>query len=245
MKHGVKHILILLLFLGLMRCAPIYVPAAHNIPMFSGKGEFQGSVGAGLGLNVQTANAFHDHLAFSANYLFAKREEQEHGRRHQAGEIALGYYANFNERWCFEVFAGYGMGKGNAYDSAYSLESPFLILPLFSSDRYEATGTFNKIYIQPSIGLKKNDFTWSISAKLSYVNATEINISRNDEYWWKGKTSKAFFSWVGDGQAPLLKKKIFLHYQVGLNVPFGDDPIFDYEPFMGSIGMLIKLNAKK
>lgn len=210
--------------------------------MLSGKGEFQGSVGAGVGLNVQTAYAITDHVGVAANYLFAKRDDQDQGRQHHAGELALGYYTNFNERWCFEIFAGYGMGKGIAYDSNYNLS--YYVLPIFNGDNYEATGSFDKVYIQPSIGLKKNDFMWSFSVKLSYVNAKEINISRNDEHWWSGETSQAFFSWVGTGQVPLWRK-IFLSYQIGVNFPIGDDPVYDYEPLMASCGLMIKLKPKE
>jgi hypothetical protein len=242
MKQVVRHSTILFFILWLTRCAPIHVPAAHNVPMFSGKGEFQGSVGAGLGFNAQTAYAVTDHVAVAANYLFAKREDEVRGRKHKGGELALGYYTNFNESWCFEVFAGYGISKGSAYDSAYANN---LIFPIVENDKYEATGTFNKIYIQPSVGFRKNDFTWSFSVKLSYVNATEISISRYDMPWWSGEPSQVFLSWVGDGQAPIWKKKIFVHYQLGANVPLGDDPVYDYEPIMGSIGVLVKLKPTK
>lgn len=234
---------ILFFFLcSLSHCAPIYVPVAHNVPMFSGRGEFQGSVGMGMGLNAQTSYAITDHVAVAANYLYAKRGDEVRGRKHQGAELALGYYTNFKEQWCFEVFAGYGISEGSAYDSAYSNS---LIFPYTEDARYQAAGTFNKIYIQPSIGFRENDFTWSIGAKLSYVKSSEIEIIREKDPWWRGETSKAFFSCVADGQAPIWKKKIFVHYQLGANFPLGELPIYDYEPFVGSVGLLLKLKPKK
>jgi len=91
-----------------------------------------------------------DHIGVMANYLYANYDERDSERTHQTGEIALGYYRTFNERWRFEVFSGYGLGKGHAFDS-----SSFLC---FRTAR-EAAGKYQKIFIQTSIGLNREHLT--------------------------------------------------------------------------------------
>jgi hypothetical protein len=215
-------------------CAPIYVPTAHNIPMFSGKGEFQGSAGVGLGINVQAAYAVTKHIGLTANYMYGKYNEENYGRTHQSGEVGLGYYTNFNERTCFEIFMGYGVGRGQAYDSTY--------LFIFRNFR-EADGQYRKIYLQPSIGFNRGNFTWAISTKLSYIDFTKANIILDDQQLWDKDTPKIFCSLVGQALSPLWRKKIFLRYQIGLNFPISHEPVvYDYEPVVATVGLLLKLN---
>lgn len=210
----------------------MYVPTAHNVPMFSGKGEFQGSVGLGIGLNVQTAYAVTDHIVVAANYLYANYSERDFERTHQTGEIAMGYFTTFNEQSCFEVFAGYALGKGHAFDSSYFLG--------YKTER-EAAGQYHKIFIQPSIGKNRGNLTWAISTKFSYSDCTEASSTQGEEQLWKGRKPSVFCSLVGNIQTPIWRKKIFIRYQGGFNFHISKVPVYDYDPIVASIGLLVKL----
>lgn len=220
-------------------CAPLYVPTVHNVPMLSGKGEFQGSADVGLGINLQTAYAVTNQIVVTANYLYASFDEEDYGIKNHAGEIGLGYYTNFREQWCFEVIAGYGLGKGNSFDSTYNWAMFFS-----SGYRFEAEGLYNKIYIQPSIGLNRGDFTWSISTKFSYINFTKIDALQDHQQLLMERPTKVFCSLVGNFQAPVWRKRIFLRYQAGLNFPTGNEPQYDYETIIASFGLIVKLKPK-
>jgi hypothetical protein len=222
----------LFVFIG---CAPLYIPTSHNTPMFTGKNEFQASAGMYSGLNAQAAYSFTDHFAVAANYLYARYNKETDGRTQKVGELALGYYTNFDSNWCAEIFTGFGLGKGHAYDSLYYTFTTY--------DPYEANGKYFKIFVQPSIGMNKGNALWNFSVKLTYLNFTSVNIKHDDETLVKGKTSEFFAEPTITWQFPL-KKKLFMFIQAGYNFPVGD-PRFDYDPFVGSIGLVLKLPQKE
>ena len=85
-----------LIFLALVRCAPVYIPTTHQTPMFTGKKEFYGSVGVSPSLNVQSAVSVSNHIAITASYLYSQINDHDYGRKHHAGELGGGYYTNFD-----------------------------------------------------------------------------------------------------------------------------------------------------
>jgi len=202
-----------------------------------GERRISGISRSGIGLNVQAAYAATNHIGIIANYMYANYNdnEEDRGRKHRAGEIGLGYYNNFNERWYFEMFAGYGLGKGHAFDSSYFMG--FKIVR-------EAIGQYQKIFIQTSIGKNRGDLTWTISTKISYIDFTRAHVVVGDEQLWAKRAPTAFCSLIGNVQTPVWRKKIFIRYQGGFNFHISKEPVYDYDPVVASIGLLIKLNQK-
>jgi hypothetical protein len=232
-------IIIFMSLLLLSSCAPVYIPTKNNVPLFSGKGEFQGFAGVGLGLNVQTAYAISDHIGIAANYLHSNNSEGGSGsttmREHQAGEIAIGYYKNLKSDpdLCFEVFTGYGRGKGKAIDTD----------GLFTVDLL-ATGRYQKFFVQPAIGTNKNRFNWSVSLKCSIVDFTSIKVVNNDEEVMNTTAPKLFLAPAFTCAYRIWPKNLSATLQTGINAHVGSRTIYDYEFFMLSVGLLYKVSPK-
>ena len=120
--------LFFIIILPISSCAPVYLPTMHHSPQFTGSKEFQASINIvpyfdnHPGLNVQAALSITDHVGVAGNYLHVANSSKNKVRykNHDVGEIAVGYYTNFNKRWCFEMYAGAGLGSGFAFDSNYS-----------------------------------------------------------------------------------------------------------------------------
>src|SRR5690242_8442254 len=98
-------------------CAVVYVPSARNVPLFTKSGEFNGNLSWGTsGLNVQSAYAVSNHLGVMANF----QSDAGNSRTHIAGDIGLGYY--LRKKVAFEVYGGYGIGKGYGSDLHFGLD---------------------------------------------------------------------------------------------------------------------------
>src|SRR5690606_20153730 len=154
--------LLLIAFATLTACAPVYVPNLRNSPMFTKGGEFQAAVQVGNGVEVQSAFAVTDHFGVMANYAFVDRtqaEEPEDYARHRIFEGGLGYFTNREDSF-FEVFAGYGKGEGSSYDS----------YTFFGSQSIQATGTYERYFIQPAVGINKKTLDFAFVPRISIVD---------------------------------------------------------------------------
>jgi hypothetical protein len=226
-----RYVLVLLLATA---CSPLYVPNTRNVPLFKEGGEFQASVfGTTAGGDAQLAYAVSDHVAAIGSYSFGSKKETNPGdgtpftRKNSYGEIGLGYYkVKRNSRW--ELFAGYGAGKGTSHDQYY-----FYGL----NNDVVATGTFNKIFIQPSIGTNNRKFNIAFTPRFGMVKFTEFVTSvktvKPDEKY------QPFIEPAITGKFHLAGN---LHgiFQLGLAVPFkGDQVYFAYMPTQFAVGIQI------
>lgn len=221
-------------------CSPLYVPNTRNVPLFREQGEFQGSVYITTGIDAQLAYAVSDHVAVMTNGSFFKenRTEQDYKRSHQFAEVGLGYYQvarNFRT----ELFVGYGAGKETSFSQYY------FFTPYFSQKDLVATGTFNRIFIQPSIGTNGRNFNLSFTPRFSFVDFTKFtstdNNPANKEITVKPNEKYHLFL------EPALTGKFHIAgnlqgvFQLGLNVGLPNDSYFDYIPAQFAIG--IQLNT--
>jgi hypothetical protein len=106
---------IILLVLVAAGCSPLYIPTTRNVPLFREQGEFQASVIASTGAEVQTALAVTDNIAVMVNGSLLRQkisEPESYTRSHTFVEGGIGYY-KANRRSRVEIFAGYGLGKRN------------------------------------------------------------------------------------------------------------------------------------
>jgi hypothetical protein len=210
-------------------CAPVYVPTKNNVPLLSGKGEFQGYAGAGVGFNFQTAYALTDNIGVAANYLYIKSDDDNTGFKHRAGEIAIGYYKNFQSDLCFEVYTGVGLGKGNANQKGDLFSSTII-----SSSEYQ------KFFIQPAVGSTEKWLKWNVSLKCSLVDFTSINVqevgdpeitSVSPKFFLTPAVTTAYDFWGGKFSASL---------QLGVNTHVGSRTGYHYFVLMSSVGLTYK-----
>lgn len=242
--YAIKKIMksVLIFMITLVGCAPIYIPAPHNTPMFSAKKEFQATAWFGSGYSIQAAYSFSDHIGVSANYFFDYADDKTSGKSHQAGEVALGYYTNYedlNELFCFELFGGYGMGSGTAYDSTFyrSAWSRF-------NYPYEAEGRYDKIFVQPSLGMFRDRLTWNFSTRFTYLKFSSADIKLDRANVLTDNVGNVFLAMVGNGRIRLWESKFFATFQGGYTFHLTEKPFFDYQPYIFFMGLEIRLKPK-
>lgn len=219
-------------------CTSLYIPTVRNVPLFSGKGDFQGTVSIGNGLNVQAAYSPFRHLAVAVNGLGANNKlvPQFAYRTHQSAEFALGYYTK--GRFPFEIFGGYGTGMGEGRDSS-------LNVIFFGSALETAAGRYNKYFLQPTIGLNRKRLQYALSVRLSYVDFKSISLATNNHpkevekipiYFLEPSFTFKFFT----TRRPTC---VFIFAQAGLNLPMNnhDDIFFRYSILHYNVGVGVRI----
>lgn len=227
-------IVFVLLSLATFSCAPVYIPNVHNAPLFRGAGEFQTSISFGEGLDAQGAVSITNHIGIMGNYNYVSRNtsdtNDEDYVRHKFWEAGLGYYENA-DKMSYEIFGGYGRGEGTSYGS-YSW---------FGPTELNATGTYQRFFIQPSIGSNDNIFNWIVSTRISLVDFEKFTY---DNVVASYDNPVLFFEPAFTGRIHFGKSPIYSQFQTGFSFTTQGDTVFDYQPFQLSFGIGLRLGGK-
>jgi hypothetical protein len=221
-------------------CSPMYIPNVRNSPMFTKGGEFQASVQIGNGLDGQSAFSVTENFALMANYSFSDRsslnadpDNDSDYHRHTFYEGGLGYFNNDNDGMFFEVFAGYGRGKGSNRDEYV----------FFNSESVYATGKYNRYFIQPAFGLNSKAVDVSFVSRFSLVDfyefSTETISAPIDE------DPKLFYEPAVVGRGNFANNHMFFTFQGGVSLALSDDIYFHRRAFQVSTGIGFRLGGKK
>jgi hypothetical protein len=226
--------LLLMVVLLVSSCAPVYIPNVRNAPLFRQSGKFQGSVHIGPGLDLQGAVSVTDHLGLMVNFNNVNRtgtEDESDYVKHRFFEGGIGYYNNVRSI-CYEVFAGFGKGEGSSYDEYYFFGPGYIL----------ATGRYNRVFLQPSIGSNHRIFNWIFSARLSWVDFTEFEALGRSVY--TNLDSKLFIEPSFTGRINFGESPLYGQFQFGLSWPADNSDYIDYEPLHLSFGLGIRLGGK-
>lgn len=222
-------------------CGPICVPNTRNVTLFKEGGEFQASAFATTaGVDGQLGYALSDHLAIMGSYSYGNRKEttpKDYTRKNSYAEAGIGYY-EVKRRSRVEIFGGYGFGQGTSHDqySFFGLNNDVV-----------ATGKFNKIFIQPSIGTNKRYFNIAFTPRVSVIQFTEfasegfapVNPANKNE-----KARQVFVEPAISGKFHIVGN---LHgiFQLGLAVPMRSNEVYyDYMPAQLAVGIQFDSNNK-
>lgn len=223
-------------------CSPLYVPNTRNTPLFRERGEFQGTVNVTTGLEGQLAYALSDNLAVMANGSFFSQKitdkQEEYTRSHKFFEGGLGYY-NVTRKFRSEIYVGYGGGEDTSFSQYY------FFTPYFGQKDLVATGKYNRIFIQPTIGSNNRKFNMAFTLRMSMVDYTEFSSNDNNPslstITVKPDEKPQFFLEPAlTGKFPLVGNLQGI-VQLGVNAPLPNDAYFDYVPLQLSVG--IQLNT--
>lgn len=227
--------LLILALLVVSSCAPVYVPNVRNSPMFTKGGEFQASAQVGNGIEGQSAYAITDHLGVMANYLYINAtdpENEDDYLQHRFFEAGIGYFTNKDDSF-FEVFGGYGRGKGTTFES----------YDFFGSQALTATGRYHRYFLQPAFGINKESFQFSFAPRLSMVDfyefATELVATTIDE------EPKFLFEPAIIGRVNFAGNKLFATFQAGASLGMSDDVYFDRRTFQLSGGLGFRIGGAR
>ncbi|MEJ7645899.1 MAG: hypothetical protein WKF87_14990 [Chryseolinea sp.] len=156
-------------------CASVYIASLRNVPLLTQHGEFQGTMSFGNGLNANAAFALTNHIGIMAGALYANNKYQPFDntyRIHRSGEAGLGYFG-FKNQYSYEVYAGYGGGKGYAQDSTFGFF-------LANNTQHIFKGTYNKAFVQPTFAFRLKRFQFIVTSRVTRVDFTRLDLSVNN-----------------------------------------------------------------
>lgn len=153
----------------------VYVPNTVNTPLLKEKNEIKGSVSFS---NYQAAYAVTDHFGIMANGQYVNRSllgmSENEGEddiidgdvRGGLFEVGAGYFNAFDrrKRAIFEVYGGYGAGSFKTIDDGYYHNGS-----VGNKTDYQVSTRFNKIFIQPAIGMSHKVVEASFASRISII----------------------------------------------------------------------------
>jgi hypothetical protein len=153
-----------------------YLPVSPNVPLFHKKNEVRASASIGGGneieaVNGQVAYSLTNHLAVGATYLKAQNgaTSNNHEGHGDYLDFSVGYFHPYKEDLVIEVFGGYGLSQQyHSYSSNLSAQL-----------------SYNRIFIQPSIGFSKDYFDFAFTPTLSRLQYQSIqtNLDLTDAHF--------------------------------------------------------------
>lgn len=240
------------LFLGFTGCQPcFYAPSAHNVPLFTEKGQVNGTASyqfgtISFGWNIQGAVAVTDHFALMGNYNHYRgnaktspwfEEEFESFFRSNMGEGGLGYYMPFGDQMVFEAYAGAG---GSSINTDY--------------DWYDNTGTSTVkttcYFIQPAIGYYNKHMQLAFSSRFRFVDFRDISYSSTLVEDAKEYLDDLQLSHVSTFLEPAFtfrigSENVKFQLQTMFSLPVGDMEVTEYDPFNINFGIFFFIQKKK
>lgn len=210
----------LILLIVLTSCAPIYIPNIVHAPLFSEKNDADLQIGMGTsGYDVQAAYAPANYLGLMVNSSFQNRgvSDTSSFHKHEFVEAAVGYYGKIDEAGRYECYLGYGNGEAKSY----------------SPDFYGlVTGSYNRFFLQPSIGAKMDVFEGAFSLRVAYVDM--YRISKNVQYN-RSELNSFYFEPVLTAKVGYKFVKFFV--QGGLSLPIENSLKYTDSPILLNFGL--------
>lgn len=214
-------------------CAPVYIPTARHAHQLDHNGELSGAVLMGTnGVDAQAAFAVSDHVGIAGAGSFGDNAEgTEDYHEHSYGELAIEYFSPIGKIGRFELLGGGGSGSATSVDK-YGFTG--------TSKEVQATGKYNKLFLQSNIGLETNAIEMGVALRLGHVMFTEFETSSNtyDEFDAGTFFEPALYARLG-------WENIKIEGQVGTTGLLQDeeDIIFDYRPALVSVGLHFNLST--
>lgn len=221
----------LLLLVLVSACKSTYLPNTRNVPLFREGKEAMATVAVASGLDVQTAYALTDHVAIMANgnitgATYQTNDGEDYQRNYSFGEAGLGFFGRSRSAR-FEIYGGYGIGKGTSYEALYLFIDQ-------GAKAVIATGKFNRIFLQPSIGTNGRNFNISLTSRFSMVRFTEFE---SEGILKKPVEGYQLFLEPALTTTFKLAGNLRGFFQLNVNAPIPSDTYFEYERFNAAIGI--------
>jgi hypothetical protein len=205
--------------------------------MFTKGGEFQASAQIGNGVELQSAYAITDHFGAMVNFsnINSTGFDPDHPddyHRHRFFEGGVGYFLNRSDSF-FEVFAGYGKGRGSSHD-----EFDFFFTPNEIS-----TGRYNRYFVQPAFCLNKGEINVAFVPRFSVVDFYEFSTETARKS--VSEKAKCFLEPAVVGRANFAKNRLFATLQLGASIGISQDMYFQRRRFQTSGGLGFRIGGAK
>jgi hypothetical protein len=224
-------------------CSPAYYkPNLMTTPNFREKGEvhlaahladagYDGEAAYALTNNVFIQGSIMVQSATGSSSSSSSSNQKSYTVKGQLGEVAVGYFMPVKKYGTLSVCGGYGMGNVNNNWSTDGASS----------------ANISKLFIQPSIGVRRKHFDLVLSAKLA--NLTYSNLSQN-------YTQQSFITEFNalKSPIPIFETATVLRFgseniKVQLSASsvslLKRDDSFRYEGSSVGLGLCVQLNPKK
>jgi len=173
-----KLIGIIVLTIALGSCSHYYyMPNIQNVPLFSDKNEFHSTLANGNGqetstTEIQLAYSITKNIAVMTNLMFANggKSSSDNWGKGNYYEGAFGYYKPLNNFCVIECYMGYG---NSTQQHHYQISG---------NDAGTANLSFEKLFIQPNIGVSFRGLDFALSARISRVSFYDIMNNATDYY---------------------------------------------------------------
>jgi hypothetical protein len=215
------------------------------VPLLTEQGEFQASASYGNGMNVNAAFALTNHIGITGGALYANNKLQRYDntyRTHQSAEGALGYFGK-KKQFSYEVYVGYGGGKGYAQDSTFGFF-------FFNNTQDVFQGTYRKGFIQPTFAFNLKRFQFAYTTRVTGVDFSRLGISVNSA-GQKALPRRRFYFFEPSVTAKYFIKaaraSIYTFAQVGFNVteqPGENEANVRYSLLHYNLGFGIRLSRR-
>lgn len=213
-------------------CASVYVPNSRNMPAIDKAGEVTVSAkGGSTGFEGQLAFSPINRLGIMANGLYknsATSEDDEDYQKHEFLEFGAGYYEPISHWGVFELYGGYGKGKGAAQDEYI----------FFTTNTDYAEGKYERYFVQPGFALKKEHIEAGFCFRVSRVSFYEFEDNNVQDVKISNTLLEpaAVFRVGGEN--------IKMDSQIGINLPMYETE-FEFPVFTISVGVMVRLDFNK
>lgn len=162
----------LVLVLTMYSCAhSYYIAKGPNVPLFTEKNEFHGSISVGGGelsscTDVQAAYAISEHIGIMADFMSSSGNNNfdKDIAKSKYFDAALGYFKPFDKYMVFEVYGGFGTDhQEHVYHSTDWASGRTLL-------DGKANIHYTKTFIQPSVGATFKAIDIAFSTGITRLN---------------------------------------------------------------------------
>jgi hypothetical protein len=205
-------------------CVPVYIAPVANVPLLSGRGEFQVAAYSGTnGLDLQGAVAVAEHVGIVADISNNRRTDSNDF--HTYGELGAGYFGRIGQLGRVELYGGAGAGESAA-------ETTWL------GETIRAQGMYYRGFGQANIGLTTDIVDVGFCARVAYVGYTF------DQRSGDGPTSASELFIEPVGFFRVGYRWVKLGVQAGLTIPvLGEELTVDTFPLLVTMGLHTRFNG--
>lgn len=216
----------------LSSCNVAYIPSMHNVPLLKKEGNIVVHL---TPANVQGAYAVTNNIGLMVNGQWGgtKWEESNSGAefytsKRRFAEAGIGYYSFREDNKSFEVFGGGGIGS---ISFNYNMDN-------VDPSKYSAMA--RKLFIQPSVGISKENFDIAFAVKavnlqfydVSILNYTETELKYKKLYQLDAKPF-LFVEPSFTARAGFKNVKAHFQYLYSSKLSGGDINYLGYYIFLG------------
>ena len=225
--------LLSVLIIVLNGCAPVYRPPMANVPLFERDSEIQ--FGGYLTTNILEANIAktitNDQAVTGALIVTTVNDTSSY----YYGEMGYGFYKATEENGRMSAFGGLGYGAARASDENNGFNY---------NGFFTAEGEFIRPYLQGNIALSSKVIDFGFSARFAFVHFLRYAENRNNAGFEEIKVPGTFYL------EPILFMNlgydiIKMTAQVGLSIRSAPQVIYDYNPWIMGLGVVIQLPSDK